>query len=95
MEPEWMKQISSESVCNFFYVFFVVYAVLFGLSLVTTIGTLFNMKKMGTAGLFMAIQAVLITAIPGIMMMFYYIICNRALLANQAETSGKVNQVMA
>ncbi len=90
-----MKQISSESVCNFFYVFFVVYAVLFGLSLVTTIGTLFNMKKMGTAGLFMAIQAVLITAIPGIMMMFYYIICNRALLANQAETSGKVNQVMA
>lgn len=95
MEPEWMKKISSESVCNFFYIFFVVYAVLFGLSLVTAIGTLFNMKKMGAAGIFMALQAVIITAIPGVMMMFYYIICDRALLSEQAKTSGKVNQVMA
>ena len=95
MEPEWMKQISSKSVCDFFYVFFIVYAVLFAFSLVATIATLFNMKKLGAAGLFMAIQALIITAIPGIMMMFHYIICDRALLANQAETSGKVNQMMA
>ncbi len=90
-----MKQISSETVCNFFYIFFIVYAVLFGISLIATIGTLFNMKKMGAAGIFMALQAVIITAIPGVMMMFYYIICDRALLAQQAESSGKVNQVMA
>jgi hypothetical protein len=86
MEPEWMKKISSESVCNFFYIFFIVYAVLFALSLVAMIGTFFNMKKLGAAGIFMGFQGVIITAIPGVMMMFYYIICDRALLA-----SDKVN----
>lgn len=86
-----MKQISSKSVCDFFYVFFIVYAVLFAFSVVAAIATLFNMKKLGAAGFFMAIQGIIITAIPGIMMMFYYIICDRALLA---EPSGKVNQMM-
>ncbi len=90
-----MKQISSESVCNFFYIFFVVYAVIFVLSLVAMVGTLFNMKKMGSAGVFMALQAVIVTAIPGVMMMFYYIICDRALLGKQNEESGKVNMVIA
>ena len=28
MEPEWTKNISSETICNFFYFFYVVYAVL-------------------------------------------------------------------
>jgi hypothetical protein len=95
MEPEWMKQISSKSVCDFFYIFFIIYAVLFAFSVVAAIATVFNMKKLGAAGLFMAIQGLIITAIPGIMMMFYYIICDRALLANQDETSGKVNHMMA
>ena len=90
-----MKQISSESVCNFFYVFFVVYAVIFALSLVAMVGTLFSMKKMGAAGLWMALQAVIVTAIPGVMMMFYYIVCDRALLGKQSEESGKANMVVA
>ncbi len=90
-----MKQISSKAVCDFFYVFFVIYAILFAFSVVAAIATLFNMKKLGAGGFFMAIQGLIITAIPGIMMMFYYIICDRALLAGQAETSGKVNQMMA
>lgn len=94
MEPQWMKSISSETVCNFFYVFFIVYAVVFALSLVALIGTLFSMKKLGSAGLFMAIQGVLITAIPGIMMMFYYIICDRALLGKQSEESGSATVPM-
>ncbi len=93
MEPDWMKKISSESVCNFFYVFFIVYAILFAISLVTMVGTLFSMKKFGAAGLFMALQAVIITAIPGVMMMFYYIICDRALLGQQE--GGKASQMMA
>ena len=89
-----MKEISSETVCNFFYVFFIVYAVLFALSFVALIGTLFSLKKLGGAGLFMAIQGMIITAIPGVMMMFYYIICDRALLGKQSEESGKVNMYM-
>jgi hypothetical protein len=95
MEPEWMKNISSETVCNFFYVFFIVYAVLFVLSLVAMIGTFVSIKKLGAAGVFMALQGIIITAIPGVMMMFYYIICDRALLASKTEISGKVNQMIA
>ena len=29
MEPNWTKNIPSSTVCNFFYMFFVVYAVIF------------------------------------------------------------------
>ena len=28
MEPDWMKQISSSTICGWFYTFFVVYAVI-------------------------------------------------------------------
>lgn len=81
MEPEWTKQIPSDAICNFFYAFFVVYAVLFVLSLATTIGVFSYGKKMGGLGVAIGIQSLVMTAIGGTMMLFYYLICDRALLA--------------
>lgn len=81
MEPQWMRQIPNLMICNFFYVFFVVYAVIFALSLLFTIGVFSYSKKMGKMGVAMGIQALLTTFLGGVIMLFYYLICDRALLA--------------
>jgi len=74
-----MKKIPSESICNLFYFFFVVYAVIFALSIVTIFSTLFSIK---TTPMTIAILAngVITSLIGGTMMLFYYLICDRALL---------------
>ena len=85
MEPQWTKGISSETVCTFFYVFFIIYAILFGLALLGVVAVALNMKKMGAAGLPLTIQAVLTAGIGGTAMLFYYLICDRALLGGKAS----------
>ena len=80
MEPEWMKKIPSSTICNFFYGFYVVYLVLFILSVISTIGIFVYSKKLGAAGIAMAIQSLLLTGIGGTITLFYYLICDRALL---------------
>jgi hypothetical protein len=85
MEAEWMKQIPSESICNFFYFFFIVYAVLFVLSILATIGVFTFTKKLGAAGIAIGLQGVIMTIIPGVFTLFYYIICDRALLATKKQ----------
>jgi hypothetical protein len=84
MEPEWTRQIPSSTICNFFYAFFVIYAVLFVLSVAATIGAFGITKKLGAAGVAIGIQGLIMTAIGGTMMLFYYLICDRALLARAA-----------
>jgi len=81
---QWMEKIDSASICNYFYVFFVVYAFIFSLSLLGLVASLFNMKKMGNTGVFLALQAAITTALGGTTMLFFYIICDRALLAKPA-----------
>lgn len=85
MEPEWTKQIPSSSICNFFYFFFVVYAVIFVLAVVTVIGTAMSIK---TSPMLVPLLAngILTTVIGGTMMLFNYLICDRALLATKTST---------
>jgi hypothetical protein len=85
MEPDWMKQIQSKTVCDFFYVFYVIYAALFVLSAFTTVGVFFYAKKLGPAGIAIAIQSLVGTALAATFALFYYIICDRALLGRAAE----------
>ena len=84
MEPEWTRQIPSSTICNFFYAFFVIYAVLFVLSILATVGVFSFTKKLGSAGVAIGLQGLIMTAIGGTMMLFYYLICDRALLAKAA-----------
>jgi len=81
MEPQWMKAIPSTTICNFFYVFFVIYAVLFALAVLVTIGVVSTFKMKGATGLALGAQAMLTAALGGTMMLFYYLICDRALLS--------------
>lgn len=85
MEPEWMKQIPSSAICNFFYFFFVVYAVIFVLAVVTVIGTAMSMKSTPMLVPLLA-NGILTSVIGGTMMLFYYLICDRALLVTKTST---------
>lgn len=85
MEPQWMRQISNPMICNFFYWFYVVYAVIFVLSLLFTIGVFSYSKKMGKMGVVMGMQALLTTFMGGVIMLFYYLICDRALLGKAVQ----------
>ena len=81
MEPEWMKKIPSESICDFFYWFLVVYAVFAVLSLVSLIGVFSFMKPVKGMTAPIALQAVLTLGLATTMMLFHYLVCDRALLA--------------
>ena len=55
------------------------------LSILVTIGVVSSMKMKGTVGLALGAQAMLTTALGGTMMLFYYLICDRSLLAGAAK----------
>jgi hypothetical protein len=88
MEPNWTKNIPSSTVCNFFYMFFVVYAVIFVVSVLMTLGIMTSTKLKGALGIALGAQAILTTLIGGTMMLFYYLVCDRALLSKKTQNEG-------
>ena len=85
-----MKNIPSPLICNFFYVFYVIYAIMFVLSLLFTIGVFTYSKKLGGAGIAIGIQSLIMTGLGGTAVLFYYLICDRALLG-KAVMDAKEN----
>ena len=83
-----MKNISSTSICNFFYFFFVVYAVIFVLSLLTVVGTALSVKVTAPMMFPLLANSILVTLVGGTMMLFHYLICDRALLAKPAASAA-------
>jgi hypothetical protein len=79
MEPQWTKNISSETVCNFFYFFYVVYAVL-AIFTVFSLGALFFMDLPKNILVVTTIQGVLMTGVATATALFHYLVCARALL---------------
>ena len=88
-EPTWMQKFSNENICNFFYFWFVVYAIIFALAVLLSIGTLFSLKKLGPYGIILSLQSVIGAMIAGAFMMFHYMVCNRALLTPAASQEHK------
>jgi hypothetical protein len=84
-----MQKFSNENVCNFFYFWFVVYAIIFALAVLLSIGTLFSLKKLGPYEIILSLQSVIGALIAGAFMMFHYMICNRALLTPAASQEHK------
>ena len=89
MEAEWMKNISSETVCNFFYIFFVVNAVFVALAILGLIGMAGFAKKLGMGGIATGFYGVLLAALAATQTLFFYLICDRALLASKAAPAPK------
>jgi len=87
MEPEWMRQVSSKTVCDLYYVIFVIYAILGVLAVVNIIMIAFSkmplMFKIAVGGQGLIMAAVLI-----VLSMFQYIVCDRALLSGRRAAEG-------
>ena len=94
MEPEWTKSISSQSICNIFYAFFVLNAAIFVLSIITTIGIFTYGKNMGNFGMVIGVQSILSSLIAGIVTLSYYLVCDRALLAGKVDKKGGMEQMI-
>jgi hypothetical protein len=89
MEAEWMKQIPSESICTFFYAFFVLYAVIAVLALVATLGMFGMAKKLGAVGIAGGVGYLFAVVLAGTQALFFYLICDRALLATKQVKQTK------
>jgi hypothetical protein len=75
-EVDWTKDISSESICTYYYYVFIITAVLGGLVLIWQFSLMARYPKSAT---------LLLSGMPGIILgvvnaLFLYIICSRALL---------------
>lgn len=85
MAPEWTNQIPNYAICNFFYAFYVVYAVIFALAVLQIVYIFAVMKKFDLthgiilgSGFFMFALALMLT-------LFHYLICDRALMDKAIE----------
>ena len=103
MEPAWTRKISNPMICNFFFGFYVFYAIIFVIFLMFTLGLFRYSKSMGKMGPLVAFNALISTFLAGTMMMFFYLICDRALIQkavvdvkeNFAPTAQKPNTTAA
>ena len=90
MEPDWTKQIPNGLICDTYYAFFIVYAVIFVFALINGAITMFYMKglnPMVKLGLFLLngiLSAIVVT-----MMLFMYLMCDRSLLAPRVVAPPK------
>ena len=78
--PSWTNKISNSMICNYFYVFFIIFAVWAGLSLLAGIW-IFASRRSMSFGMLMAliINIILSFGISATTALFLYLICDRAL----------------
>lgn len=88
MEPEFTKGISNDVVCNFFYAFFVINAILVGLSILGLVGVLAYLKAPKGMMVAQSFYAVLVIALAATQMLFHYLICDRALKPTGGRVKG-------
>ena len=83
MEPQWTKQIKSETVCTVYWYIYVVYAVVAVLALIGTVGILLAFKLPKGLSVAVGFQGLLTAVIGATLALFQYLVCDRALLAQQ------------
>lgn len=83
-----MRSISSETVCTFYYVVFIIYCIIAALSILGTVGVLMTTKFPKAIGISIGVQGVFVGVIAGTMALFAYLLCDRALLAPKKKEEG-------
>ncbi len=79
MEPEWTRRISSTVVCNFFYIFFVLNAIVAVLAVISLVGTFTFMSVPKGLTPALGLQALISILLATTQALFLYLICDRAL----------------
>jgi F0F1-type ATP synthase membrane subunit c/vacuolar-type H+-ATPase subunit K len=75
-ESDWMKDISSETICTYYYYVFVITAIVAGVIVFAQISMIARNPKSATAVL-LSMPALILGVVNTL---FLYIICSRALL---------------
>ena len=83
-----MKAIPSATICNFFYVFFVIYAIIFSLALLSIIGVVISPKLYKAISVPTSASLIVSTVLAGTQMLFFYLICSRSLLEVKQSKEG-------
>ena len=86
MEAAWMKAIPSASICNFFYFFFVVYAVILALAVLGFVGIAVSPKLSKALSVPNSLGLTVGVLVAGTQMLFFYLICSRSLLEVKPTT---------
>jgi hypothetical protein len=84
MEPAWMKDIKSETVCDYFYIIYIAVVVIAILQLITMVSGFFVLK--GSMGMrtVLFLMGLLPLAFMVVNSLFLYILCDRSLLEEKA-----------
>ena len=80
MEPEWTRQISSNTICTTYYYLFVINAAVFVFVILATLALLFNYKMTTGMMIGVGINGLLTAVLAAIFALFQYLICTRSLL---------------
>jgi hypothetical protein len=83
-EAEWMKKIPNETVCGFFYIFYLANAIIAVIAVIGVFVMLFTVKAPIGLKLFNGFNSLLMIAITVTMALFYYLMCDRALLSHKS-----------
>ena len=84
-----MKNVPSNLICDTYYAFFIIYAIIFSLALVSTAYTYFYLKGMSPGQkIVMLILNGLVSAVAVTLVMFMYLMCDRALIAPQMAAAA-------
>jgi hypothetical protein len=84
MEPEWMRSINSTTVCNFYYIVFVIYAILAVVTIINVGGVAMSKLPM-MIKVAVGAQGLILAAVLVVLSLFQYIVCDRALLSMRRE----------
>ena len=84
-----MKQVPSNLICDTYYAFFVIYAVIFGIALLNTAYTAFYLKGVGPVQkIIMLVLNATVSVVAVTLVMFMYLMCDRALIAPQMAAAA-------
>ena len=91
--PQWTDKISSNIVCNYFYVFFIIFAVYAAISLLGGV-YIFATSKMSVGILIGVIFNILLSfGISATSALFLYLICERALKPSMMPVKNATAQI--
>jgi hypothetical protein len=82
-EAEWMKTIQNETICSFFYAFFIIYSIVAIFAFATGLGIVGMSKDI--KGYIIFGKLLFTSGIAFAQALFFYLICNRALLQKTVE----------
>jgi len=83
MEPTWMQQVSSKTVCDVYHVIFVIYAILGVIAVLNVLMVIFSKLPL-TLKIAVGAQSLIMASVLVVLSMFQYIVCDRALLSGKS-----------